>query len=1071
MLRIPRIGLFFGPSMDPFWVQVLEAIYQKAEDLGLELIAIDSELPPLPSGEEETALYEELLAQDLDIVIGWGFPEDLARRVLASGVPIVHLNETEIVHPLSVSPRGLYDIARLIGAFLVEKLHGQGSILAVGGLCMPGRNDDGRSRVAGFQNALALYPDIRFQHIPAQWSYDEAYTQIHAALSEIDGIPDAIFGLSDTLALAARDAGRTLRRVASHTLIVGVNGDPLALAAISEGSMTATVETSTEDLGRRAVELAYQMVRHHPVPRYYSFQSRLVTAHNVGDVAAQKLIGIAKLPSRLIGANRQQQQERVIQLETSLAINRRVGSILNSRQLASEIAHLIRDSYGYDQVWFYRWLVAEQRFEREDAGNDQTYAASIPLERAGVLAQALLENAPLFIPDARRSSRFMQDPDWPDTRSRVVIPVRFSDSILGVLDLHSQHSTQHTRRELIGLQALADQLGIGIRNAELYSEAIQARAVAERADLLKTRLLANVSHELRTPLDIIIGYSQATPGAESESSERQHIHRSAEHLRRLIDDLLDLSRAEVNELDLAPELLDPRSLFAEVFSSIAVAPGAEREVAWHLQLPDRLPMLHADPVRLRQILLNLLSNARKSTERGQITLGAEAAPPYLHIWVRDTGTGIPAELQERIFEPFATLEQTKRRGEGIGLGLSITRRLVALHHGSMTLESQPMCGSTFHVYLPLPTLDRQLPAPLPLARSVLLAIGPREQLAPEMIELADRQGLAIQALADGDDLHAALVGGLPAAIAWDITYGDARHWTLAQSLRAHPQLGQVPFILYGAAGPAPAELGITSFIAKPVPGQTLQDLIQAMCLNQATGALLIVDDNPQALELYRGIAAKSLPHCRILIAHDGAAAVALMAEATPAAVMLDLIMPELDGFQVLDWMRANPRTRRVPVLVLSGRVLSFDDVKRIEQHALVTLQSKDILSEQELVQSVQQVLGGTLALGQSTSSLVKRALAYIHQHYEHPFTRNEIAQSVGVTDNYLSRIFRLELGLSPWEYLTRYRIRQARQLLRVTNDNITDIALRVGFDDKAYFTRVFHRYAGCSPSVYRKRRE
>ena len=167
----------------------------------------------------------------------------------------------------------------------------------------------------------------------------------------------------------------------------------------------------------------------------------------------------------------------------------------------------------------------------------------------------------------------------------------------------------------------------------------------------------------------------------------------------------------------------------------------------------------------------------------------------------------------------------------------------------------------------------------------------------------------------------------------------------------------------------------------------------------------------------------------------------------------------------------NPDTRRVPVLVLSGRVLSFDDLKRIEQHALVTLQSKDILSEQELAQSVQQVLGGTLVLGQSTSNLVKRALVYIHQHYEHPFTRNEIAQSIGVTDNYLSRIFRQELGLSPWEYLTRYRIRQARQLLRITNDNITDIALQVGFDDKAYFTRVFHRYTGCSPSIYRKRRE
>src|SRR5262249_57251095 len=132
---------------------------------------------------------------------------------------------------------------------------------------------------------------------------------------------------------------------------------------------------------------------------------------------------------------------------------------------------------------------------------------------------------------------------------------------------------------------------------------------AEKADLLKTRLMANVSHELRTPLDIILGYSQAS-AAETEPTERQHIHRSAEHLKRLIDDLLDLSRAEVNELDLAPELLDPRALLDDVFSSIADQPGDEDTIAWQLDIPNQLPALHADPVRLRQILLNLLSNAR-----------------------------------------------------------------------------------------------------------------------------------------------------------------------------------------------------------------------------------------------------------------------------------------------------------------------------------------------------------------------------------------------------------------------------------------------------------------------------
>src|SRR5262249_46819124 len=535
-------------------------------------------------------------------------------------------------------------------------------------------------------------------------------------------------------------------------------------------------------------------------------------------------------------------------------------------------ANLIRDSYGYDQVWFYRWLEAEQSFERNPSDQDDVHVAAIPLERAGVLAQALLENAPLFIPDARRSSRFAPDPDWPDTRSRVVIPVRFSEKIVGVLDLHSQHSTQHTRRELIGLQALADQLGIGIRNAELYSEAVEARAVAEKADLLKTRLMANVSHELRTPLDIILGYSQAS-AAETEPTERQHIHRSAEHLKRLIDDLLDLSRAEVNELDLAPELLDPRALLEDVFSSIADTTQAERAVAWRLQLPDRRPVLRAARVRLRQILLNLLSNARKFTERGEITLGAEAAPPHLHIWVQDTGAGIPIEVQERIFEPFAKLEQTKRRGDGIGLGLSITRRLVALHHGSLTLESQPLCGSKFHIPLPLPTLDQQLPAPAWGARSVLFVIGGHARPAAELIELAERQGLDMQVIRSADDLNAAASGGQPAAIAWDLTYGSAREWALAQSFREHPQFCHAPFILYGASQSGASELGITSFVLKPAPGQVLQDLINVLCGGQAAGGLLIVDDDQGALELYRGVAEKALPDCHIQIARDGVEAI------------------------------------------------------------------------------------------------------------------------------------------------------------------------------------------------------
>jgi transcriptional regulator GlxA family with amidase domain len=184
--------------------------------------------------------------------------------------------------------------------------------------------------------------------------------------------------------------------------------------------------------------------------------------------------------------------------------------------------------------------------------------------------------------------------------------------------------------------------------------------------------------------------------------------------------------------------------------------------------------------------------------------------------------------------------------------------------------------------------------------------------------------------------------------------------------------------------------------------------------------------------------------------------------------MLDLTMPGVDGFYVLDWMRANPQTRRVPVLVLSGRILTGEDIRRLEQHARVTFQSKDIFLEQETATVLRQAVSGAEPLTQPTSALVKRTIAYLQQHYHRPLSRQEIAQAIGVTENYLSRIFRQELALSPWGYLNRYRIKQAKDLLRTTNASVTAIAVQVGFDNPAYFARVFHEQVGKSPRAYRE---
>jgi len=910
------------------------------------------------------------------------------------------------------------------------------------------------------------------------WGYEQVYPEVYKAIQQLDSPVNAIFGLSDAVAFTGRPAGLELGLINEQTPVIGIGGNPDTLAAITEGTIAATVEILTDELGKQAVDLAFQAAQGQPLPAHFEYTSRLVTAENVAEVAARKLVAIANLPHRLVGVRRRQQQERLKQLETSLEISRRVGSILEPGQLSHEIANLIRTNYGYDRVQIFRWIEEEQQLVLEESTQNDN-PQSMRLTGSGILGQALMRNEAIFIPDTQRSPRFPPDPRWPAIRARVVLPIRLGQEILGVLDLHSNQSALRTRQELVGLQSLADQLGVAMQNARLYGEAIQARASAEKADQLKTRLLANVSHELRTPLNVILGYIQAVLESPNPYKvdippellkDLQHIGRNADHLLHVINDLLDLSRAEIDELDLQPEMIEPQAFLADIFDSIAESVDVPDTVAWHLQIPERLPSIQADLVRLRQILLNLLSNAAKFTKQGQIILGADVTPPHLHIWVQDTGEGIPLEQQERIFEPFVTVDRSARPNEGIGLGLSITRRLVSLHRGLMTLESKPDQGSTFHIFLPLPTLGEQPDlSPVTTAQPVLLLVSGQEQLATELVDLSISQNLEIRRLQAGDRLETILAEAEPAIIAWDLASATPDDWPVVQQLRYDAHLSQIPFILYGnnQADSDELPLGMT-MVPKPVTGKTLAEAISTLAPAHSVGPILIVDDDSQALDLYREMVSVGLPDYPIRTANNGAVALEVMRQILPSLVILDLMMPGMDGFDVLDWMRANSQTRQIPVLILSGRMLTFDDIKRLEQHARTTFQSKDILSSGETTGTVQRILLNKDTLPPHTSALVKRTVAYLHQNYQEPLSREEIARTIGVSKNYLSHIFRRELGLSPWDYLNRYRIKQARELLTHTDASITDVAYQVGFNNPAYFSRVFHQQTGVSPSDFRE---
>lgn len=836
-----RIGVQFV-SADPFWVMVREGIHRRAEDTGITLVPLEIDLWPL-HGEQQMQTIEELLAMELHGLVAQGMGVTLARLVADAGTPTVLLSETNVTHPKIASPFGLHEVARIAANFVAERIDGRGRVLMIGGL--QEGFDKGQSRISGFRDGLARFPDIEIDHIPTSWLHQRAFERVAEALSSQPRTYQAIFGLSDSIALAGLEAARRLGIVTDKTVIVGINGDPLALAAILDGSMTATVETRSVEFGARAVDLVVQAAQGEALPMHFGYRPRLITRENVAQVSVEKLAAIAGLPGRLVGINRHMEQERLTQLETSLEISRRIGSILDRTALYIEIVGLIRANYGYDEAQIFMWSLEQQEFVLDKLGGEDKETIRIPLAESGLLGYTFLRNQLTFVPEMRHSHRFPPDPYWPATRSRVIVPINQRSTTIGLLDLHSRQPIQHSSAALIGLQALANQMGAALHNCELFSQAVEARAEAERANQLKSRLLANVSHEFRTPLNVIEGYSQSAltvpdlygfdlPPALKK--DLHHIYASAEHLEWLINDLLDVSRAEIGELEIFPEPLDPRTVVEETFEIMAGSSVAQPTVTWRLELPESLPQLHADRARLRQIFLNLLSNAGKFTSAGHITLGAGVQADSVHFWIEDTGRGIAPELQQRIFDTFSTADQPAEPGQGIGLGLRVTHELVKAHHGRIWLDSTPGVGTTMHVLLP--------------------AYRPEaEDAEPEAPD---------------------------------------------------------PF-------PLPATL----------PGET-----------------------------------------------------------------------------------------------------------------------------------------GDLPL--HISALVRQAVALMREQYDEAITREGIAESLGVSANYFSRVFRRELGMSPWQYLSRLRVLRAKQLLTNTDMSVTEVALAVGFADSAYFSRTFHKEVGRSPLAYRR---
>ncbi len=633
--------------------------------------------------------------------------------------------------------------------------------------------------------------------------------------------------------------------------------------------------------------------------------------------------------------------------------------------------------------------------------------------------------------------------------------------------------------------AIVRQVASALRSARLYQEAAHGRELAEEANRLKSRFLSSISHELRTPLDLIVGLSEILlldefqpqgPLPVPYRQDVENIHTSAQHLGRIIRDLLDLSSSDAGQLRLEVEPLD----LAEVLE-IVVVTGEQltrsKNLVWEAQIPPDLPVVWGDRTRLRQVALNLVSNAVKFTNQGKIMLTVEANSEIVTVSVSDTGLGIPSAEQRLIFNEFRQSERTAARGYGgLGLGLAICKRLVELHGGTIGVHSSGKdgLGSTFYFTLPVIKNVESLPQLAAQSQYTVLLLTEHSDNTDKLRDHLAQQGFEASVLSVHNDTAQwlpALLAAPPGAILLDFPLASQRGWEIMKLLKGNPATNNIPILFYSLLqeNNAGSVLAL-NYIAKPLSPSEVKEALEQQGLFTTLveeKTILIVDDEPGILEMHARIIQAQAPHYRILKARDGPEALTLIREALPDLVLLDLMMPQMDGFSVIEAMQQEEMTRGIPVIVLTAQVLTEDDMARLNRGVAMVL-SKGMFSTKETFAHVEEILARNHKLGNETQRIVRKAMAYLHAHYVEPISPEMLATHVGISKGYLFRSFRQEMGITPMNYLNRYRVNRAKELLTVSDKSITEVALFVGFSDSAHFTRLFQKEVGVSPSAYRR---